>query len=82
METASQLASLCLPRKRSISMYNIHVITETDAISLSASPIPGAFLSFPLFNDQLLESPTDSDYFGKGEALTPSPVLVPVPQME
>lgn len=55
---------------------------ETDAISLSASPIPGAFLSFPLFNDQLLESPTDSDYFGKGEALTPSPVLVPVPQME
>ncbi|VDP13705.1 unnamed protein product [Heligmosomoides polygyrus] len=56
--------------------------TETDAISLSASPIPGAFLSFPLFNDQLLESPTDSDYFGKGEALTPSPVLVPVPQME
>ncbi|KAK5967692.1 C2H2-type domain-containing protein [Trichostrongylus colubriformis] len=54
----------------------------SDAISLPESPPPDGHLSFPIFSDQLLESPTDSDYFGKGEKISALSLLLPVAQME
>ncbi|XGW21312.1 hypothetical protein V3C99_004344 [Haemonchus contortus] len=55
---------------------------DSDAISVPESPPPDCHLNFPIFNDQLLESPTDYDYFGKGEKEPAGPLLLPVGQME
>ncbi|KJH49915.1 hypothetical protein DICVIV_03945 [Dictyocaulus viviparus] len=43
---------------------------ESDAISLTESPLSNDHLSFPIFNDQLLESPTRIDYFGKSDKVS------------
>ncbi|VDM56608.1 unnamed protein product [Angiostrongylus costaricensis] len=54
---------------------------ESDTISLTESPVHNGQLHFPIFNDQLLESPTHTDYFGKGDKITINPALSTI-QME
>ncbi|KAL6731743.1 hypothetical protein Aduo_002576 [Ancylostoma duodenale] len=48
-----------------------------DAISLAESP-PRGPLNIALFDDDLLNSPTESDYFGKGHDVVTSPFLLPL----
>ncbi|KAK6050812.1 hypothetical protein COOONC_11683 [Cooperia oncophora] len=55
---------------------------ESEAISIPESPPPDGHLNFPIFNDQLLESPTDHEYFGKDETIPTLSLLLPVAQME
>ncbi|WKX89393.1 hypothetical protein Q1695_008780 [Nippostrongylus brasiliensis] len=55
---------------------------DNDAISLPESLPPDGHLDFPIFDDGLLESPTDSDYFGKDDQITPHTLLHTGAQLE